>query len=55
MQMYNLRLPSAPFLMVILMQMPLDPAPVYFEVVKGSKMIISSWEYAAKPLLTGGP
>lgn len=34
------------------MQLPMDPNPVYYEVVKGSKMLTSSWETAGKPLLS---
>eukprot|EP00667_Euglena_gracilis_P000005 EG_transcript_5 len=37
---------------VLLMQLPMDPNPVYYEVVKGSKMLTSSWETAGKPLLS---
>jgi len=37
---------------VILMQFPLDPAGVYFEVVKGTNWPTSSWDFAGKPLLS---
>ena len=36
---------------VIPFQLPPDPAPVYYELVKGSKMLLSSWETSGKPLL----
>jgi hypothetical protein len=34
------------------MQMPMDPNGVYFEIVKGNRMIMSSWDCSGKPLLS---
>ena len=36
---------------VITFQLSPDPAPVYYELVKGSNMLLSSWETPGRPLL----